>query len=341
MNDAPGVTIITPTYNHERFIAECLESALAQTYENWEQIVVDDGSTDETAAIVARYAAVDSRIRLLTQQNKGIWRLAETYNTALDEARGDFIAILEGDDYWPQQKLEKQLPLHKAGVLLTYGETLAVSKSGKPLHLLPKPPFTGAVDSVTFLRYLLCRESAIQPVSAICNANALRKIGGFHQDSFPAVDYPTFVRLAQLPGRFVFKPDLLGYWRQHGEQVTARRGVELIEGRVSISLDQYTLLDESTLVQLRLSKESIINAHAEGLADGYLVAVRNALQEERRESLRYPLRGLWRFGGTRRKLQAVYALLAINFGWDMEWILEVYRKVECARTRRKQRKYGY
>ena len=76
------VSIITPTYNHEKFIGNCIESVLAQTYPYWEQIIVDDGSNDDTGKIIASYK--DKRIKYIKQKNKGIWKLKETYNKALD-----------------------------------------------------------------------------------------------------------------------------------------------------------------------------------------------------------------------------------------------------------------
>ncbi len=76
----PLISIITPTYNHENFIGECIESVLAQTYPHWEQIIIDDGSTDRTGEIVAQYN--DERIKYIRQDNIGIWRLRETYNRA-------------------------------------------------------------------------------------------------------------------------------------------------------------------------------------------------------------------------------------------------------------------
>ena len=80
------VSIITPTYNHEKFIGKCIESVLAQSYPHWEQIIVDDGSNDGTEEIVASYN--DERIKYIKQENKGIWRLKETYNKALKNSNG-------------------------------------------------------------------------------------------------------------------------------------------------------------------------------------------------------------------------------------------------------------
>ena len=71
----PLVSIITPTYNHEKFIGQCIESVLSQTFSTWEQIIIDDGSTDGTLETIARYK--DKRIRYIWQENMGIWRLGK------------------------------------------------------------------------------------------------------------------------------------------------------------------------------------------------------------------------------------------------------------------------
>ncbi len=87
----PLVSIITPTYNHEKFIGTCIESVLKQTYQNWEMIIIDDGSTDKTGFIVAKYN--DNRIRYVKQENVGIWKLKGTYNKALNMSSGNLIAL--------------------------------------------------------------------------------------------------------------------------------------------------------------------------------------------------------------------------------------------------------
>ena len=99
--NAPLVSILTPAYNHARFVGPCIESVLSQTYANWEQIIFNDGSTDNTGEIVKRYS--DRRIRYYRQENQGIEKLAKTYNRALAEARGSIVVILEGDDLWPSE----------------------------------------------------------------------------------------------------------------------------------------------------------------------------------------------------------------------------------------------
>ncbi len=126
---SPLVSVITPTFNHERYIGPCIESVLKQTYQNWEQIIIDDGSADATAEMVHGFA--DRRIRYVHQQNRGAFQLAHTYNRALNLAKGEFIAILEGDDFWPQNKLSTLVaPLVVPEIVLAYGEAADVNAQG-------------------------------------------------------------------------------------------------------------------------------------------------------------------------------------------------------------------
>ena len=99
------VSIITPSYNTSRFIGKTIESVLSQTYKNWEMIIVDDCSTDNTDEVVSKYK--DPRIRYL--KNKKNSGAAISRNYALREAKGKWIAFLDSDDLWMPEKLEKQI----------------------------------------------------------------------------------------------------------------------------------------------------------------------------------------------------------------------------------------
>ena len=106
-----SVSIITPTFNSERFIAETIVSVQAQTYQDWEMIIVDDCSTDRTAEIVASFQEKDSRIKYFhNATNKGS---AFSRNLALQNAKGKWIAFLDSDDLWHPEKLEKQIEFMK------------------------------------------------------------------------------------------------------------------------------------------------------------------------------------------------------------------------------------
>jgi glycosyltransferase involved in cell wall biosynthesis len=227
------VTIITPTYNHEEYIRPCIESVLAQSYPHWEQVIIDDGSTDRTADVIRGYR--DERIRYFRQENLGIFRIADTYNRALGAARGELVAILEGDDFWPPDKLETLVPAFvNEGVVLAYGVTRLVSPTGKELKLTIPPywcrkPYTPAalfnepVGSATRLMILADGGVYAFPCSVVIRSSALKAIDGFQgSPRFPGVDFPTLLELS-LRGRFFFAPKVTGYWRQHLHSTTWTR----------------------------------------------------------------------------------------------------------------------
>ena len=98
-----SVSIITPTFNSERFIAETILSVQAQTYQDWEMLIVDDGSTDKTLEIISSFQENDSRIKIFKNEtNRGS---AYSRNIALQNAKGKWIAFLDSDDIWHPEKL--------------------------------------------------------------------------------------------------------------------------------------------------------------------------------------------------------------------------------------------
>ena len=98
----PLISIITPTFNHEKFIAQCIESVLKQTYKHWEMIIIDDGSIDNTADIARSY----QNLRYMYQTNQG---LGAARNAGIVAAQGEFIAFLDADDLWTKNKNELQM----------------------------------------------------------------------------------------------------------------------------------------------------------------------------------------------------------------------------------------
>ncbi|MBQ3478260.1 MAG: glycosyltransferase family 2 protein [Clostridia bacterium] len=126
------VSIITPCYNGGRFIADTIESVLGQTYAQWEMIVVDDGSADDTPQIAERYAARDSRIQLIRQQNAGT---AHARNTGMKQAKGRYIALLDADDLWEPDFLEKQLAfMRKTGAVCVCSAYRHIDENGREIQ---------------------------------------------------------------------------------------------------------------------------------------------------------------------------------------------------------------
>jgi teichuronic acid biosynthesis glycosyltransferase TuaG len=129
---SPLISIITPLYNAESFVSETIKSILDQSYENWEQIIVDDASTDSSLEIARSFAENDSRIRVeKLSENRGA---AYCRNLATDKANGDYIAFLDSDDLWHPDKLKSQLEfMQQQQCDVSYTNYLHVDEKGEPL----------------------------------------------------------------------------------------------------------------------------------------------------------------------------------------------------------------
>lgn len=142
------VSIITPAYNCERYIEDCINSVINQTYENWEMIIVNDKSTDNTRSIIDGYTKKDSRIKLYNQQvNAGA---ATARNKAIDMSKGRFIAFLDADDIWKSTKLQTQISFmleNKFGFTFTSYEVMSdKAEARKKIFHAPK--------LITYKKYL-------------------------------------------------------------------------------------------------------------------------------------------------------------------------------------------
>ena len=111
MNKEELISIIVPVYNSEKFIKDTIKTVEEQTYENWELLLVNDCSTDNSKKIIEEYEKKDKRIKLIDlEQNSGA---AIARNTGIDRANGKYIAFLDSDDLWEKEKLEKQIKFIK------------------------------------------------------------------------------------------------------------------------------------------------------------------------------------------------------------------------------------
>ncbi len=142
------VSIITPSYNSVNFIGETINSVIAQTYENWEMIIVDDCSKDNSVELVQEYVDKDNRIKLI--QNKVNKGAAETRNEALKVAKGRFIAFLDSDDLWLPEKLEEQIFfMEKNSIAFSFSNYEVIEENGTSTNKVIKVP-----KKINYNRYL-------------------------------------------------------------------------------------------------------------------------------------------------------------------------------------------
>lgn len=248
--NSPLVSIITPTYNHERYIADCIQSVLRQTYTNWEMIIVDDGSTDSTLKVAQSFAAGDRRIHVYTQQNVGIFRLGETYNFAVSVSTGNYLAVLEGDDVWSENKLELQVKAMEEqpeAVLCwgrAYSSTADLSSDYQLYPLEDKSPGVYTNTPLYEASRQLILSCFIPALTVMVRRDAISVAGGFLQShGLPLVDLPTWQQLS-LQGPFIYIPEVLGRWRIYPNQVTKTFAIQMVEGFYKLALDFYVQCKE-------------------------------------------------------------------------------------------------
>ncbi len=219
----PTVSILTLVCNHEAFIRQTIDGVLSQTFQNWEWIILDDGSTDGTGEIIRKIR--DGRIQYAFQAHAGPDHLTGTYNKALAMCGGEFIALLDGDDYWPDNKIEIQLKsFDDPDTVLSYGECSVINQRGKEIYRisLPEDPDTAQNSPVgSALRKLLVDKCCfmVHP-TVMVRRSVLVAIGGFIEARGICEDFPTWLRLS-LEGRFAAIPQCLGYYRKYLFSVSA------------------------------------------------------------------------------------------------------------------------
>lgn len=188
MNDSEIVSIVIPCYNQGRFLAEAIESVLNQNYQNFEIIVINDGSTDETSRIAANYSSV----RLIEQNNRG---LSAARNNGLKECRGKFVVFLDADDTLLSNALEigvKTLNEHPECVCAA-GLCQLVDVDGNDINTIQ--PILYSNDD--YYLSLLRNNFIWAPSSVIYRRDLFERIEAFDVDLSPAADYELYLRIAR------------------------------------------------------------------------------------------------------------------------------------------------
>lgn len=222
----PVVSIIMPAFNADRFIAETIRSVRTQTFDAWELLVVDDGSTDGTAQVVETFSK-DLRIRLLRQKNAGV---AAARNSALKNARGEWVAFLDADDVWCPEKLAEQVKAverqPQANLVFT---NYYLWDGERDLELRFK---SGKFPACDFERRLIFY-NLFGMSSVLLRRDALERVGEFDQQVAPAEDWDLWLRLADdgLRAAGVDKP-LLRYRLWSGN--ASKNSIRMMQANIRV-----------------------------------------------------------------------------------------------------------
>lgn len=205
----PVVSVHMPVYNAERYVGEAVESILAQTFETFEFIIIDDGSTDGSLEILRRHEEQDKRIRLVSRPNAGVGR---TRNEALAMAVGKYFAAMDADDVSSPRRFARQVEyLERTPECVAVGSrVLLIDSDGAPIREWSPFLTHEEIDR----EHLQGRGGAITHPAAMMRREAVCELGGYRESLQPAEDYDLFLRLGEV-GRLANLEDTLLHYRQH------------------------------------------------------------------------------------------------------------------------------
>lgn len=237
----PKVSIIVPSYNRAEFLAATLDSIRAQTFKDWELIFIDDGSTDNTEAIVKDYSKQDYRIKYFKQENSER-AVARTHGMRL--AIADLICLVDSDDLWYPEKLEKQIAVmeNDPELVFCYASVNRIDMQGKPVKAAARQ-HQGASG---FIFFDLLERNFIPSVTPMFRKWAFEKVGGQETSFIPYEDWDFWLRLSRL-GKFHHISQPLGDYRLHPGQSVQNVKAEKVEEVTLKVLENNTNLENFDL----------------------------------------------------------------------------------------------
>ncbi len=204
----PTVSVVMPVYNTQRYVRQAVESVLAQTFEDFELLALDDGSSDNSLEILREYEIKDSRVRVSSRKNRGV---VQTRNDLISSARGRYLALMDSDDICRRQRLEKQVAYLEShwDCVAVGSRSLIVDTSGMPIAESTNELTHDEIDSAHLSGVhdsRMCHSSVMMRMKAVVQI-------GLYRGRF-AEDMDLFLRLAEI-GKLANLPEVLIDYRQH------------------------------------------------------------------------------------------------------------------------------
>jgi glycosyltransferase involved in cell wall biosynthesis len=259
------ISIITPTFNREKFLPAAIESVLQQTYSNWELIIVDDGSKDNTKTLIDTYSVKDNRIKYYFQENQG---QSIARNKALSVASGEFICFLDSDNYWTKDKLEKSIIAFNkypdADIL--YGDCITIDEQGHELHRNNMRRHSGKVA------HLLLKDNFVSMNTTMTRKECFLELGGMSGKRRVADDYDLWLRMSSRYN-FQYIPEYLAYYRVMENQISSNK-------KLRFDTNEQIILDFISAYPMSITEKE----KQEGLAAFYSRKARHYASENKRES---------------------------------------------------------
>jgi len=211
----PLVSIVMPTYNHAKYLSISVQSVLDQTFTNWELIIVDNFSTDNTLEVLSKFS--DTRIKLLQINNEGC--IGKSRNLAIKSAKSEWLAFLDSDDSWEPNKLEViGGHLHEEIDFLYHNLTVVDAD----MHELKSMQIRSRKLKSPIVKDLVLNGNTIATSSVVVRRSVVLNVGGMSEetDLIGIEDYNTWLRISVNTEKFKLIPTFLGSYRKHNSNHT-------------------------------------------------------------------------------------------------------------------------
>ncbi|HLJ21007.1 MAG TPA: glycosyltransferase [Stellaceae bacterium] len=236
---SPRVSVVMPVFNGGAYLSTAIESVLAQTFGDRELVIVDDGSTDGSADVIARFAANEPRIRAFRKENSGI---SDTLNLGISEARGDWIARLDADDVMLPHRLERQVAFVSAdSEIVAAGSYYDIIDAAgtRCATLRPLPRDRGELQRILDAREPL----TFTHPTMIYRRHIAVALGGYRREYEPCEDTELFARMIAMSGVILIQPEVLTLYRVHDGAISQQQATEMFMKRHFVYHNFYRELD--------------------------------------------------------------------------------------------------
>ena len=256
---APKVSVLIPTYNYAGYLAEAIESVLSQSYADFELLIIDDHSTDDTKEVVSRYAGKDERI--LFKVNPHNVGMVENWNLCLGQAKGEYVKYLFGDDLlWSADALRLMVEaLDKApGVSLVASARRIIDSAGKPIAIWTHFPDTSRMDGGLVINRCLREQKNLvgEPSAVLFRKGSCKE--GFNSKFLHIVDMEFWFRLLEKGGFAYINRPLAAFRRHNAQRSKSNGGNPLILRDTERLLKEYVLSADKKYVELTRFRKSYL-----------------------------------------------------------------------------------
>jgi glycosyltransferase involved in cell wall biosynthesis len=310
MIDSPLISVQLPVHNAERYVAEAIESILAQTVTDFEFIIIDDGSTDNTLQVLQSYQAKDARIRLIAQQHKGI---VGTINNAIDLARGKWSARMDADDIALPQRFERQLQwLAETGADVCGGWAQFFGMSNA--RVLKHPQSDAAIKTELLFMSPFANPTVMMKTNLV---QQLRYLPAFEY----AEDYDLWQRAARAGWKMTNIPEVLLHYRRHTAQISTRSTQEQQAVSLTIRRQAWQQLGTQTELKpawieavLALRESMLVTPNMDDADSAFCALLQSTEGEAREVALDYLTGSYLRAAGSDASVITRWSLLHERFG---------------------------